>query len=182
MTRSNLVSRSRRCLRSVGVAVGVAAALLTASPAGMAMAAPQAALSAEDGPVHLFNPNSGLCLNVVGFSQDVGTPTEIWNCLQQPAEKWQFRSDASVFNPNSGLCLSIVGNAITPGSRTEIRNCIRTNVGQIWGIRDDGRIFNPFSGLCLNVVGYATTPGSRTEVWNCDGNPAQKWVKFTPPQ
>jgi hypothetical protein len=127
MTRTRRVSHGRRRLRAGLAAAGVVSALLAAAPVGSASAA-----SAQDAAaVYLLNPNSGLCLNVAGYSQNPGTHTEIWNCLSQPAEKWQVRSDGTIYNPNSCLCLNVAAYAISPSSYTELWYC-NGNYAEKW--------------------------------------------------
>ncbi|MFJ2577389.1 hypothetical protein ACIO3N_11255, partial [Kitasatospora aureofaciens] len=83
----------------VAAAAGVAAALLAVLPGATASAASHAlpkaqstgrvAVPAQDGAAHhLYNLNSGLCLNVSGYSQSPSSSTQIYNCLSQSAEQW----------------------------------------------------------------------------------------------
>jgi hypothetical protein len=178
--------------RRLGVALaGATVAVLAAIPVSSASAAPQQAprtvaggtlASPQDSATtHLFNPNSGLCLNIAGYSQAPSSHGEIWNCLNQNAESWQFRSDGTIYNPNSGLCLNTPGYGTSPSTHTEIWGC-NGNPAEQWQLRGDGTIYNPNSGLCLNVAGYGTSPGSWTELWYCNGSYAEKWIPFTPPQ
>ncbi|MDH6136626.1 hypothetical protein P3T37_006057, partial [Kitasatospora sp. MAA4] len=36
----------------------------------------------------IFNPNSGLCLNVNNYATSPSSPTELWYCQGQPSEQW----------------------------------------------------------------------------------------------
>ncbi|WP_432021176.1 RICIN domain-containing protein [Streptomyces sp. 1222.5] len=174
-------------------ATGIAAALLAVLPAATASATSQplpkaqtpgsaaAGTSAQDGAAHhLYNRNSGLCLNVSGYSQNPSSRTEIWYCNGNPAENWQLRDDGTIYNPNSGLCLNVAGYATSPSSRTEIWGC-NGNPAEKWQLRDDGTIYNPNSGLCLNVAGYGTSPSDQTELWYCQNQPSEKWATFDLP-
>ncbi|MFJ2577390.1 RICIN domain-containing protein, partial [Kitasatospora aureofaciens] len=71
----------------------------------------------------IFNPNSGLCLNVNNYATSPSSPTEIWGCNGNPAEQWQLRGDGTIFNPNSGLCLNVNNYATSPSSPTELWYC-----------------------------------------------------------
>jgi len=129
---------------------------------------------------HVYNTNSGLCLNVKSYSEAPGAPTEIWNCNSNAAERWEYRPDGTLYNRNSGLCLNVKSYSTSAGAPTELWMC-NGNRAMVWQWRSDRTLYNPNSQLCLNVKSYSGAPGSRTELWYCNGNPAERWTPFTPP-
>ncbi|WP_033819259.1 RICIN domain-containing protein [Kitasatospora sp. MBT63] len=171
MTRSTWTTGRTRRLKAGLATAGLATALLTALPAASA--------SADDTP-HLWNKGAGLCLNVQGYSSSASARTEIWNCLDQNAEKWVFNSDGTVRNAQSGLCLNVAGYSKDWGGRTEIWDC-NGNAAEQWQLRSDGTLLNTNSSLCLNVVNNAIGTSSATEIWGCDGRTSEQWVKFQLP-
>jgi hypothetical protein len=131
-------------------------------------------------PQHVYNTNSGLCLNVKSYSTTAGAPTEVWYCNNNAAERWVHRPDGTLYNPNSGLCLNVKSYSGKPGAPTELWSC-NGNPAMKWQWRSGHTLYNPNSGLCLNVKSYSGAAGAPTELWYCNGNPAMRWVPFTPP-
>lgn len=121
---------------------------------------------------HLFNPNSGLCLNVVNGSIDPGARTEIYNCLDSPVERWVLNDQGQLYNPNSGLCLNTVNYDVKPSTPTEIWAC-NPKIA-LWSFNGKNLVHKQ-SGLCLNVFDYDIKPGTRTEIYFCNGNAAESW-------
>jgi hypothetical protein len=175
-------SRSRRWSiavvnhrRTVSLAVLTAFTLPVGAGTSLAANADQ-----PDPPYHVYNTNSGLCLNVKSYSQAPGAPTEIWYCNSNPAQRWVHRSDGTLYNPNSGQCLNVKSYSTSAGAPTQLWPC-NGNRAMVWQWRSDRTLYNPNSGLCLNVKSYSTSAGAPTQLWYCNGNPAQRWVPFTPP-
>jgi hypothetical protein len=159
----------------------VTMAVLTALTLPLGAGTSQAAYSSEAADsTHVYNSNSGLCLNVKSYSETPGAPTELWYCNSNPAERWEHRPDGTLYNRNSGLCLNVKSYSTSAGAPTELWMC-NGNRAMVWQWRSDRTLYNPNSGLCLNVKSYSSAPGSRTELWYCNGNPAERWVPFTPP-
>ncbi|TQM81447.1 ricin-type beta-trefoil lectin protein [Saccharothrix saharensis] len=128
--------------------------------------------AAPAGKAHLFNPNSGLCLNVTHGSIEPGARTEIYNCLDNPVELWELNSAGQLYNPYSGLCLNTVNYDIKASTRTEIWAC-NAKVAQ-WSFNGD-KLVHKQSGLCLNVYEFEIKPGTPTEIYYCNGNAAELW-------
>ncbi|MFT7841597.1 ricin-type beta-trefoil lectin domain protein [Saccharothrix sp. BKS2] len=125
----------------------------------------------------LMNTGAGLCLNVVGYSAEPGSRTEIWGCSTVPAEQWVLNESGQMYNPASGLCLNTVGYSVNRGAATELWGCNnRVALWSYWESSSYGSVLlHRQSGYCLNVKAYAQHPGARTEIWTCANSTAQDW-------
>ncbi|GIH04001.1 hypothetical protein Rhe02_20680 [Rhizocola hellebori] len=63
----------------------------------------------------IINPVSGRCLDVSGGRTEDGTKTQLWDCLNNPAQMWQQVGNTLV-NPNSGKCLDVAGASTANGT------------------------------------------------------------------
>ncbi|GAA1359462.1 RICIN domain-containing protein [Catellatospora chokoriensis] len=120
---------------------------------------------------------SNRCLDVSGGRTTDGTKVQLWDCLNNPAQKWRVEADGSLVNPNSGKCLDVAGGATANGTIVRLWTCLG-NGAQRWTVNANGTIVNPQSGKCLDADGWGTANGTQMIIWTC-GNPVQSnqnWI------
>ncbi|MBB5867885.1 hypothetical protein F4553_001264 [Allocatelliglobosispora scoriae] len=76
----------------------------------------------------------GGCLDVSGGRTEDGTKTQLWDCLNNPAQKWRLVGNTLV-NPNSGKCLDVANASTANGTRTILWQCgtgSQPQANQVW--------------------------------------------------
>jgi hypothetical protein len=138
------------------------------------------AYRATSGPVIL--ELGGKCLDDANDSSVNGNKVQIWTCLGDAAQKWQYRPGA---NPGgagtlmlNGKCLDITNSGTANGSKVQLWSCTG-GANQQWGIVGPGsELYNPASGRCLDDTGQSMTNGTQVDIYDCTGVSNQAW---TPP-
>ncbi|WP_406114759.1 ricin-type beta-trefoil lectin domain protein [Kitasatospora purpeofusca] len=96
---------------------GTAAVLGACSDQGAATS--QAFTLGADGSVHVL----GKCLDVTDALTESGSPVNLWDCNNSPAQKWVAGPHpGTLMNPNAGKCLDAPGTA-GPGTHLVIGDC-----------------------------------------------------------
>ncbi|MFE6750872.1 ricin-type beta-trefoil lectin domain protein [Kitasatospora purpeofusca] len=96
---------------------GTAAVLGACSDQGAASS--QAFTLGTDGSVHVL----GKCLDVTDALTESGSPVNLWDCNNSPAQKWVAGPHpGTLMNPNAGKCLDAPG-AAGPGTHLVIGDC-----------------------------------------------------------
>ncbi|MFB8235735.1 ricin-type beta-trefoil lectin domain protein [Kitasatospora purpeofusca] len=96
---------------------GTAAVLGTCSEQGAASS--QVFTLGSDGSVHVL----GKCLDVTDALTESGSPVNLWDCNNSPAQKWVAGPHpGTLMNPNAGKCLDAPG-AAGPGTHLVIGDC-----------------------------------------------------------
>ncbi|MDI1463084.1 RICIN domain-containing protein [Catellatospora sp. KI3] len=122
----------------------------------------------------IVNPVSGRCLDVSGGRTADGTKTQLWDCLNNPAQLWQ-RVGNTLVNPNSGKCLDVAGASTADGAEVRLWTCLN-NSAQQWIFQANGNLVNPASGKCLDADAWGTVNGTRTILWACGAGPQSNQV------
>ncbi|GIF98714.1 RICIN domain-containing protein [Catellatospora citrea] len=117
------------------------------------------------------NVGANRCLDVSGGRTADGTKVQLWDCLNNPAQKWRVESNGSLVNPNSGKCLDVAGGSSANGALVQLWTCLG-NGAQRWTVNANGTIVNPQSGKCLDADGWGTANGTQMIIWTC-GTPVQ---------
>ncbi|MFJ4094668.1 ricin-type beta-trefoil lectin domain protein [Kitasatospora sp. NPDC089913] len=96
---------------------GTAAVLAACSDQGAASS--QAFTLGTDGSVHVL----GKCLDVTDALTESGSPVNLWDCNNTPAQKWVAGPHpGTLMNPNAAKCLDAPGTA-GPGTHLVIGDC-----------------------------------------------------------
>ncbi|WP_030396420.1 ricin-type beta-trefoil lectin domain protein [Kitasatospora purpeofusca] len=96
---------------------GTAAVLSACSDQGAASS--QAFTLGTDGSAHVL----GKCLDVTDALTESGSPVNLWDCNNSPAQKWVAGPHpGTLMNPNAGKCLDAPGTA-GPGTHLVIGDC-----------------------------------------------------------
>ncbi|GAA1373416.1 ricin-type beta-trefoil lectin domain protein [Catellatospora chokoriensis] len=117
------------------------------------------------------NVGANRCLDVSGGRTADGTKVQLWDCLNNPAQKWRVEADGALVNPNSGKCLDVAGGSTANGALVRLWTCLG-NGAQRWTVNANGTVVNPQSGKCLDADGWGTANGTQMIIWAC-GTPVQ---------
>ncbi|MDY0811275.1 ricin-type beta-trefoil lectin domain protein [Kitasatospora purpeofusca] len=129
---------------------GTAAVLGTCSEQGAASS--QAFTFGTDGSVHVL----GKCLDVTDALTESGSPVNLWDCNNSPAQKWVAGPHlGTLVNPNSGRCLDAPGTA-GPGAHLVIADC-HDGASDRWTVPATRAVL-PL-GLAAGVAPLVDSPG-----------------------
>lgn len=132
--------------------------------------------------------SSGYCLDDTNGSASNGNPVQIWKCLGNANQQWEYvpslngvSGDYELMNSN-GKCLDDPSDATKNGTKVQIWACLG-NPNQEWAARAVSGGFVEYvnaNGLCLDNTSNAKKDGNRVQVWACNGGAAQQWHGPTP--
>jgi beta-glucanase (GH16 family) len=126
------------------------------------------------GGVSLKGNGSGRCIDVPGSQSQDGLPLQIWDCLNNPAQKWTFNANGSL--TALGKCMDVAGGNPASGTNIQLANC-NGSAWQHFVLSGAGDLVNVAANKCVDVRGNGTAAGSKLQLWDCAGTPNQKWVK-----
>ncbi|KAF9466903.1 ricin B lectin domain-containing protein [Collybia nuda] len=138
---------------------------------------PGGSLPWQRGPAKLHpNGNIDKCLDVRGGVFANGTPVQIYDCNDTPAQGWRLNSEGtSIVLWGTDFCLDAGSN---PGNGVgmKIWTCYGDLPAQSWYWSDDNRITLQGKGLCLDLPNGSTQNGNQVQTWQCsNGNTNQIW-------
>ncbi|MFC0844710.1 RICIN domain-containing protein [Streptomyces noboritoensis] len=119
----------------------------------------------------------GKCLDVAGGGKDNGTPVQIWNCNNDPAQDWRLYTDDSglhLMNVGSGRCLDVDHANSANGTKIQIWGCNQAS-SQTWeaDVRATTSLRNTGTGKCLDL--HTFTNSQDAFLYTCNGTDAQKF-------
>lgn len=115
---------------------------------------------------------AGTCLDVSGGSSAPGTPVQVWDCADVPAQSWTY--DGSALTA-LGSCLTLADDSGADGTGVRIEDC-QGLATQTWVRTTRSQFYNPASGKCLDSVGGATASGTPVHLWTCHSGASQRWT------
>ncbi|MFF2573557.1 RICIN domain-containing protein [Streptomyces sp. NPDC058084] len=153
---------------------------LVAAGASLSLCLPASPASAATGtfgyPQRLTNYNSGLCLEVQGWSTVNGGAVGQWDCHLGKNQQWFFADQGPgdiIWNANSGKCLEVADWSTLNGAPIRQWECTgRANQQWVWmGTVKDGWnynvIRNVYSNKCLEVADWRRDNGAPVRQWDC---------------
>lgn len=166
----------------------VAVALISGLIVGAAIAATIVSARSTAGPDHEASVSvkpmaqiqslfSSTCLDVRGPSSAVGTPVQIWDCINVPEEYWTYDNRYHLVG-YAGNCLDTISEHPTVGQQVVMAPCDDAHPTQTWRFEEDGS-FRSVGDLCLDVRGPLADNGTPVQLWTCVGAPQQQW-RFLP--
>ncbi|MFI7642837.1 pectinesterase family protein [Nonomuraea sp. NPDC049400] len=167
------------------------AALLTAAAivcGALSQPAQAAAEPVAGGVYQLKVTKSGMCLDVVGGSQDNGAQLQQWGCTPDAWQQFTVVSAGpgvyTIRNVNSGRCLDVPNGAATSGLRLQQWGCgdgAKSN--QLWRFVASGsgtyQVVSAATGLCMSDEGASTAAGAAVIQETCTANTNKQWA-FSP--
>jgi hypothetical protein len=123
------------------------------------------------------NGNARKCLDVRGAIFENGTPVQIYDCNQTPAQQWFIRRGSTKVRVAwTNFCLD-AGSTPADGVGLKIWECFDNLPAQEWFYTDDFRIALEGWGLCTDLPDGDLTNGNQVETWKCtDFNANQIWT------
>ena len=138
-------------------------------------------------PVEFVNSNSGMCLDVSGVSETVGTLMHQYSCLgsgqlnqmwkvyEVSSGKYQLTSLNDNVSPYGTFCLDLENGATANGSAVQQAACATagTDLNQLWNLVPLGagyEVVSAASGNCLDVHADSTASGAQVYTWQCLGS------------
>ncbi|TFK37401.1 G-X-X-X-Q-X-W domain-containing protein [Crucibulum laeve] len=117
------------------------------------------------------------CLDVRGAVFANGTPVQIYDCNNTPAQRWFVnRGSTKVQLANTNFCLD-AGSSPADGAGMKIWQCYDGLAAQQWFYTDDNRIALQNQGQCLDLPSGDQTNGRQVQTWQCtDFNTNQIWT------
>ncbi|SEG87866.1 Pectate lyase [Nonomuraea solani] len=170
-------------MRVPNVFLIITAAVLAAL--GLVSAPAQADTPVAGGVYQLKVTKSGMCLDVVGGSQDNGAQLQQWGCSGSAWQQFGVVSAGSgiytIRNVNSGRCLDVPNGATTSGLRLQQWGCgDGTKANQHWRFVASGsgtyQVVSVASGLCMSDEGASTTAGAAVIQETCSANTNKQWL------
>lgn len=135
------------------------------------------------GRYELSNVNSGLAMEVNGWSTSNGGIVDQWTWQNQANEEWTLsylnNGLYQLTNVNSSKVLDAVNKGTTNGTKMQQwSNLSGSNQEYIVTHTADGnyRVVNSNSGLCVEVPGFSKSNGTQLDLWGCNGGTNQEWV------
>ncbi|KAH6890179.1 G-X-X-X-Q-X-W domain-containing protein [Coprinopsis sp. MPI-PUGE-AT-0042] len=119
------------------------------------------------------------CLDVRGGLLENGTPVQLYDCNDSPAQNWVYhRGTGQVRVKGTDFCLDS-GSDVTNGSQMKIWQCFDNLPAQTWTLTWDDRLVRAGTGLCLDLTNGSRVNGNIIQTWTCsDFNPNQIWSKW----
>ncbi|KIM35510.1 carbohydrate-binding module family 13 protein [Hebeloma cylindrosporum] len=126
------------------------------------------------------NGNNKKCLDVRGAVFANGTPVQIYDCNQTPAQQWVIRrGNTRVRLAGTNFCLD-AGSSPANGVELKIWECFSNLPAQEWVYTDDNRIALEGQGFCVDLTGGDLTNGNPVQEWKCtDFDANQIWTQPT---
>jgi hypothetical protein len=123
------------------------------------------------------NGNGNKCLDVRGANFANGTPVQIYDCNQTPAQRWILqRGSTKAKVAGTNFCLD-AGSKPANGIGLKIWQCYDNLPAQQWFYTDDNRIALEGQGFCTDLTNGVLTNGNRVQTWQCtDFNTNQIWT------
>ncbi|KAF8997618.1 G-X-X-X-Q-X-W domain-containing protein [Cyathus striatus] len=123
------------------------------------------------------NGDSYRCLDVRGAAYANGTPVQIYDCNNKPAQRWFVnRGSTKVQLTGTNFCLD-AGAASGNGVGMKIWQCYDNLPAQAWYYTDDNRIALENQRQCLDLPNGNVTDGVQVQTWQCtDFNTNQIWT------
>lgn len=169
--RLNIIKSVRRALGAAAGAVLISVAL---------PASPAAAVDLSKWDL-VLNLNSGLCLEVSGWSTANGAGVNQWECHGGANQQWLAapRGNARLIqNGQSGKCLEVKGWSTANGATIDQWDC-HGGANQLWQLRATSdytvALYNVNSGKCLEIGGWRTDNGAPATQWDCHWGNNQRW-------
>ncbi|WP_432972880.1 S8 family serine peptidase [Dactylosporangium sp. CA-233914] len=116
---------------------------------------------------------AGKCVDVMNRLSNNGTPIQLYDCNNTPAQYWQLRSDGSV--RALGKCMDVTAAANQNGTKIQLYDCNGT-AAQQWRVTAARQLVNVGSGRCLDVAGWSSANGNQLQLWDCLDQDNQRWV------
>ncbi|WP_344612865.1 S8 family serine peptidase [Dactylosporangium salmoneum] len=126
-----------------------------------------------DGGTGQVSGYSGKCVDVMNRLNNNGTPIQLYDCNNTPAQYWALQSDGTV--RALGKCMDVTSAGNTNGTKIQLFDCNGTPAQQ-WKVTAARQLINVGSNKCLDVTGWNSANGTQLQIWDCLDQDNQRWV------
>lgn len=160
----------------VAVLIGAALPIMSAS----------VGVAAADDPVvvQLVSDQSGMCMDVEGFSQEIEAKVWQWPCHGGANQRWELvypdpaKEQVALRNVHSLKCLDLPRFNTANGTQLWQHNC-HFQPNQLWEIQTAPNgslaLMNVESRKCVDLLGPGTEPRGPIVQWDCHYRVNQLW-------
>ncbi|WP_344407202.1 S8 family serine peptidase, partial [Dactylosporangium fulvum] len=117
---------------------------------------------------------AGKCVDVMNRLDNNGTPIQLYDCNNTPAQYWALNADGTA--RALGKCMDLVNGGTANGTKVHLWDCIGGLQTQRWRVDSARQLVNVAAGKCLDVTGWNPTNGVQLQIWDCLGQDNQRWV------
>jgi serine/threonine protein kinase len=111
------------------------------------------------------------CVDVYGPFTEDATPTQLWDCINVPEERWHW--DGARLRGFGDKCVGAADASAVDGIAVQLLTCA-DDPRQTWRLTAAGEL-RVLGDRCLAVRGQGYTSGTRLEIDSCDGSSEQAW-------
>ncbi|WP_432825286.1 S8 family serine peptidase [Dactylosporangium sp. CA-092794] len=126
-----------------------------------------------DGGTGQISGYAGKCVDVMNRRTANGTPIQLYDCNNTPAQYWSLQPDGSI--RALGKCLDVTSAGTANGTKVQLYGCNGTPA-QLWQVTPARQLVNVGSGKCLDVTGWNQANGTQLQIWDCGDQDNQRWV------
>ncbi|MFC0039620.1 ricin-type beta-trefoil lectin domain protein [Actinomadura rayongensis] len=116
----------------------------------------------------------GKCVDVNQSNTANGTPVQLWDCNNSPAQTWTRHTNGTV--TAFGKCLDVTSSGTANGTKVQLYDCNNSGAQQWTYNATTKALQNPLSGRCLDIPNSVTTNGTQLQIYDCNTSPAQRWT------
>ncbi|MEV0562184.1 S8 family serine peptidase [Dactylosporangium sp. NPDC050588] len=116
---------------------------------------------------------AGKCIDVQNRQSINGTPVQLYDCNNTPAQYWVLAADGSA--QALGKCLDVTGAGTANGTKVQLYDCNGTPAQQ-WRVNTARQLVNVNASKCLDVTEWNSANGTQLQIWDCGDKDNQRWV------
>ncbi|MEV4132043.1 S8 family serine peptidase [Dactylosporangium sp. NPDC049742] len=116
---------------------------------------------------------AGKCIDVQNRQSINGTPVQLYDCNNTPAQYWVLAADGSA--QALGKCLDVTGAGTVNGTKVQLYDCNGTPAQQ-WRVNTARQLVNVNASKCLDVTEWNSANGTQLQIWDCGDQDNQRWV------
>ncbi|MER7008333.1 S8 family serine peptidase [Dactylosporangium sp. NPDC000555] len=126
-----------------------------------------------DGGTGQISGFAGKCVDVMNRLNANGTPIQLYDCNNTPAQYWSLQSDGTV--RALGKCMDVTAAGTANGTKVQLYDCNGTQA-QRWRVTASRQLINAGSNKCLDVTDWNRANAVQLQVWDCLEQDNQRWV------
>ncbi|KAH6884294.1 carbohydrate-binding module family 13 protein/putative endo-1,3-beta-glucanase, partial [Coprinopsis sp. MPI-PUGE-AT-0042] len=116
------------------------------------------------------------CLDVRGGLLENGTPVQLYDCNDSPAQNWVYhRGTGQVRVKGTNFCLDSGSGKCGQRFPMKIWQCFDNLPAQTWTLTWDDRLVRAGTGLCLDLTNGSRVNGNIIQTWTC---PTSTQIRF----
>jgi serine protease AprX len=117
---------------------------------------------------------AGKCVDVQNRQNVNGTPIQLYDCNNTPAQYWVLAADGTV--QALGKCMDLVYTGTAHGTKVHLWDCYPGAPTQQWRVNSARQLVNVAASKCLDVTDGISANGNQLQIWGCAEQDNQRWV------